>query len=432
MKFYSIKDPEQTANWRKAVLEGAPPGGGLYLPEKVPTVSEKELEGFRTLSFCELAHEILRSWTGEDFEKDMFDISAKDVFDFPVRCERVKDHWVLELFHGPSLSFKDFGARFLAASIDSALEKEGRNAVLITATSGDTGGAVAKAFAGSKRVKTFVLYPAGNISAIQEKQIITAGGKITALAIEGDFDACQYLVKKALIDEGLRSLRLTSANSINVGRLLPQTLYYIYAYLNIAKPGEKVLFSVPCGNFGNLTGGLLAKKMGFPFEFIAACNENAVATQYFKTGIFEPRPTKHTLSTAMDIGNPSNFARVLALCNYDKDSIARDVNATTSSDPETLRTMETVYKDSGYILDPHGAVAWHGMQQFLNTAVAPRGQTVVLETAHPSKFPETVKRAIGRSSPVPLILEKDLKKGGKSVPMPAGYPEFKEFLLNNC
>ena len=430
--FYSIKNPDRIVNWHNAILEGLSPDGSLYLPLEIPTVAQGEYKRLSSLSFPDLAEDILWRWLEKerkaDVSRDEFKSLVHDVFNFPVELVEQGGFCVLELFHGPSLSFKDFGARFLARALDASLEKEGKDAVLITATSGDTGGAVAKAFAGSKRVKTYVLYPAGKISNLQEKQITTVGGMVDAIALEGDFDACQSLVKRALADKEFKDILLTSANSINVGRLLPQTLYYIYTYLKISDLSEQMLFSIPCGNYGNITAGILAQKMGFPFKFVSACNENAMAPAYLKSGVFEPKPTIHTFSSAMDIGNPSNFARVLTLYNNDRDEVAKNITATETSDKETLETMSRVYKDNKYILDPHGAVSWNGLEQCEEDKITKK---VVLETAHPAKFPETVKEAIGIEAEIPRILKDDLAKEGHSKKILNSYEEFKRVIMNS-
>lgn len=426
MKFYSIKDPGKKTEWGEAILNGLSPDGGLYLPCEIPQVNPGQYDFLRGLSFEALACNILHRWIGEELDEAEFKKITKGVFDFPVEIVNIDGKNILELFHGPSLSFKDFGARFLAASLEAILEKQNKDAILITATSGDTGAAVAKAFANSNRVKTYILYPTGMISDVQEKQIATSGGNVTAISVEADFDACQRLVKKALNDENLKTFYLTSANSINIGRLLPQTTYYIYAYLKLAGNKEKLLVSVPCGNFGNLTAGLLARRMGFPLGFVAACNENAIATAYLESGRFKPHATRQTLSSAMDIGDPSNFARILALYNNDKDAFATDIKATKTTDAETLETIKNVFEEHSYILDPHGAVAWHGLTQ----AGVVGTPSIAFETAHPAKFPETVKDAINKTAQIPESLKKDLAKQIKSKKIPADYSQLIKLLKN--
>lgn len=429
MKFYSINDPEYIVGWREAILKGAAPDCGLFLPEKTPKVSLDEYDDLRALNFSDLAVNLLWRWFRDDWKGQGFASTVSGVFNFPLEYVKLGDVWIAELFHGPSLSFKDFGARFLASSLDIALEEEKRDAILVTATSGDTGGAVAKAFAESKRVSAFVLYPAGKISRLQEKQITTAGGRVRALAVEGDFDDCQKLVKTALADDKLKSLCLTSANSINVGRLIPQTLYYIHAYLKTSSKCEDAVFSVPCGNFGNLTAGLLARNMGFPFRFVAACNENKTVPEYFATGKLRPHETRHTLSNAMDVGNPSNFPRVMALFGGDRNELLRIVSCTSSTDKQTLDAIRTVAEKYDYVLDPHGAVAWLGLVEQMKKGEWKNTVKIVIETAHPSKFPETIARATGQEAIVPETLADDMNKEGRSTPLQNRYEEFKKLIL---
>ncbi len=414
MKFWSTNKKAKPVSFKEALFRGLASDGGLYMSEKFPRNSggfEKAAGFFTGLSKNTLKKII----------KDVFNFSAPLV-------ELNKNLYVQELFYGPTLSFKDFGARFMAR-VASAFLAKGESLNIITATSGDTGGAVAAGFYGLPNVKVFVLYPSGRVSDLQEKQIATWGGNVFALEVAGDFDDCQKLAKQALSDEALRTkLNLSSANSINIGRLLPQMFYYFEAQRQLRalypKPHTpNPVFVVPSGNFGNLTAGLFAKKSGLRVKnFIAAVNRNSVVPKYFKTGKLQSRKTKMTYSSAMDVGTPSNWARIAALYK-NKNEMARDIKAVSVSESETLRTMGGVYKKYGYIADPHTAVGIAAAEKIKG------GPKIVLATAHPAKFKDIVEPTIGGIVPLPATLAEVLLKRKKSIKVDADYDDLRDILL---
>jgi threonine synthase len=351
-------------------------------------------------------------------------------FDAPVR---MLNEYIgsVELWHGPSLAFKDFGARFMAALMSYLTSDEDKKITLLTATSGDTGGAVAMGFFDMPGIEVFILYPSGKVSPLQEKQFTTLGGNITVLEISGNFDDCQNLVKMAFTDEDiLKKYSLTSANSINMARLIPQTFYYFHAYKQVKHAGLPVVFSVPSGNFGNLTAGLWAKKMGLPVSrFVAATNVNKIIPDYLETGIFQTRDSIHTISHAMDVGNPSNWDRIQNLYNHDLKKIRKDVQGFWLSDEDTIKTIQKVYRQYQYICDPHGAIGYTALESLLK----PGELGLFLETAHPAKFLSTMERALGENNPaVPQTLQSLLDMPKKSVSLSVEYPHFKKYLLERA
>jgi threonine synthase len=356
---------------------------------------------------------------------------ATETFNFPVPLiplgERLQ---VLELFHGPTLAFKDFGARFMARLMGYFVQETGKRLTVIVATSGDTGSAVAQAFLGVSGIRVVILYPAGRVSDAQEKQLTTLGQNITALEVAGSFDDCQRLAKQALVDPAIaQQIAITSANSINIARLIPQSFYYIAAVAQLSASDSLPVFSVPSGNFGNLTGGLLAKRMGLGIaQFIAATNTNDVVPEFLRSGKLIPRASRHTISNAMDVGNPSNFARIVDLYDNDLQAIRRDIWGCSFSDEETLRIMHDVEQLHGYVLDPHTAVGVLGWKSFAKQN-PPTTQGIVLATAHPAKFSETVTRAIGIRPEMPERLAAYLDRPKKSIPFPNRFSDLQEFLL---
>jgi threonine synthase len=337
----------------------------------------------------------------------------------------------LELFHGPTLAFKDFGARFMSQLLSYFSSREKGEIVILVATSGDTGSAVANGFLEVPGIRVIVLYPAGKVSDIQEKQFTTLGRNITALEVEGTFDDCQALVKRAFADNDLRErMFLTSANSINIARLIPQSFYYFHAFSQLIDRTKPLVFSVPSGNFGNLTGGVLAKRMGLPVKhFIASTNVNDVVPEYLKVGKITPRPSQHTISNAMDVGNPSNFARLMNLYQNDFDQISRDMMGFAFTDAETAAAMLEVYNGHGYTLDPHGAIGYLGLKKYISDHGDVNG--VFLETAHPAKFKEVVDKAIRQEISLPAALQKFLTGKKQTIPISKDYPHLKQFLLNS-
>lgn len=422
MKFWSTNGKAKLVNFKEALFCGLAPDGGLYMPERFPRgdLFEKAL-GF----FTGLPDGVLRK-------------IIREAFNFPAPLVRLDENlYVLELFHSPTLSFKDFGARFMARTMDYFLRSSGEKMNIITATSGDTGSAVASGFYGLKNVKVFVLYPSKRISNLQEKQIATLGKNVVALEVRGDFDDCQRLAKMALADEELRKkMNLSSANSINIGRLLPQMVYYFEAQQQLqslvaSRYALNPVFVVPSGNFGNLTAGLFAKKIGLPVRsFVAAVNKNSAVPDFLETGKLKLKKTRMTYSSAMDVGVPSNWARVMALYKGDINKIKKDISVIMVSEEETMRTMKDVYEKYHYVCDPHTAV---GITAVLRDRFArPRNDKepfIVLATAHPAKFKEVVRGAIGKSMDLPQELKKVLKKNKKSVKLNVDYDKLKEVLL---
>lgn len=429
MLLYSTAD----RSWKKplshCVMEAMAPGKGLYMPETIPALDRKFWESYRQLSFPELCFELAGHWLNNAVETNALKRITETAFDFPVVLQEVsKGIYSLELWHGPSLAFKDFGARFMAGLMSYFNEKNDRPLTILVATSGDTGGAVASGFLGVPGIEVIILYPSGKVSELQEKQLTTLGQNITACEVNGSFDDCQALVKEAFLDADLtHKYRLSSANSINIARLIPQSFYYFEACRQWQGDGKWVC-SVPSGNFGNLTAGLMAKKMGLPIHhFIAATNQNHVMPDYLETGIFEPKPSVATISNAMDVGNPSNFVRLTELYHNDVNAIRADLSGYWASDTETKAEMKRVYDTSAYIMDPHGAIGHLALRRYLETH---GGSGFFLETAHPSKFIDTVEEAIGRKPDVPERLQVLMEKTKEAHWMNAGYAEFKSFLLS--
>ncbi|OHD14809.1 MAG: threonine synthase [Spirochaetes bacterium GWB1_27_13] len=430
MEYYSTEKKSPNVSFKEAIIKGLSPDRGLYMPNQIGKFNNKV---FEAKTFYETAFEVAKILLdGAINDNDLYEI-VKDSFNFPVPVKNVQGNiYVMELFCGPTAAFKDFGARFMARVLSYYLKQSNSKLTILVATSGDTGSAVAKGFYKVPNIDVVILYPKGKVSFLQEKQLTTLYENITALEVNGTFDDCQYMVKEAFVDDELnKKLTLSSANSINIGRLYPQSFYYVWAYKELKKitGAEKIICCTPSGNFGNLTGGLLAKKMGLPIEkFIAATNINDVVPEYLNTGIFNPRPSVETYSNAMDVGNPSNFARMLALYGS-KEEMQKDIIGYKVTNDQTVKTIQKVYKDYGYILDPHGAVGYHSIEQFLaeNKTDLP---IVFLETAHPAKFGDVIKDAINIDVPVPEILQDALIKEKKSIEIDNHYNTLKEFLLN--
>jgi len=432
MNFYSTNDPSHVVSLRDAVLNGLAPDGGLYMPCEIPAI-----EWDASADFHELAFRLARPFLRDELSDADIRTLVVDTLAFDVPLVRIDDRVsVLELFHGPTCAFKDFGARFMArlagrfaADLSSeavAKGEDGTTFTVLVATSGDTGSAVAAGFLNVPGIRVVILYPSGKVSDIQERQLTTMGGNVTALEIDGVFDDCQRLVKQAFVDPDLSSMNLMSANSINIARLIPQMFYYASAAKDF--PWTSVpLVSVPSGNLGNITAGLIAKRMGVPIgRFIAATNENDVVPEYLDTAIFRPRPSVATISNAMDVGNPSNFARIVALYGGDVEAIRRDVVGVRVTDGETREAMHELFASTGYVADPHGAVAYAGLRCVLGGDERARG--IFLETAHPAKFGEVVRDAIGVDVDVPERLAGYLGREKVSVRMGKGYGEFKKWL----
>ena len=425
MLFRSTRGASESVSFQKAVLDGLAPDGGLYLPEVIPSISPEFLQALPLLSFQELSLEIASQWLDKELNRKVLQNIIDTAFQFDAPLVSIEDNiYALELFHGPTFAFKDFGARFMAQVLAEFVENE---ITILVATSGDTGSAVASAFHNVDGIKVVLLFPSGKISEIQRKQMTTLGGNVRALAIEGNFDDCQQLVKQAFADSELRTqLQLSSANSINVARLLPQCFYYFRAVAQLPRKHPPI-FSVPSGNFGNLTAGVIAKQMGLPVErFIAATNVNDVVPEYLKTGKFEPRPSIQTISNAMDVGNPSNFERLQYLYENDVTKMSDEICAASFSDHKTEQCIKHTFHQTNYVLDPHGAVALLGLKKIMTAESA----GIFLETAHPAKFTETVEPAIARKIDIPDKLKSCMNSSEHAVSMKVSYEEFRSFLVS--
>jgi threonine synthase len=415
-------------NLTEAVVKGLAPDQGLYMPEKIPVLEESFFETSSEMTFQEIGYKVI----GALFSSALSDSQIKElvdhtlVFDAPL-VEVEQDVYSLELFHGPTLAFKDFGARFCSKLMSMLIAKSEQKVRVLVATSGDTGSAVANGFLGVDGVDVIILFPKGKVSELQEKQFTTLGQNITSLEVDGVFDDCQRMVKEAFLDLELNEkLLLTSANSINVARWIPQCLYYFYAFSRLPKNGKKVVFSVPSGNFGNLAAGILAQRMGLPIaHFIAATNENKVVPEFLAGEAFLAKPSVQTVSNSMDVGNPSNFPRLLALYEFDENRLKDQVSGAFYSDAATVDAIQAVRK-KGYIIDPHGAVGYLGLVDFMKANEGFQG--VFLETAHPGKFRDVVEKALDEKLILPERLAAFLDGDKKVIPMQNNFKEFKEFL----
>ncbi|MGD2134999.1 MAG: threonine synthase [Gemmatimonadales bacterium] len=388
-------------DFRTAVLEGVAPDGGLYLPEPLTPLDRDAVEQLRGDGTEAIARTLGPCLFGRALGDDALSAMAVQVHSFPIPLIRVDERcYVLELFHGPTLAFKDVGARWMAALLRRLRAPDSEPLTVLTATSGDTGGAVAQAFHGERGVRVIVLFPAGRVSTVQERQFSTLGGNVLAVAVDGSFDDCQQLAQEAFADAALVQHRLTSANSINIGRLLPQAFYYASGWAQLPADTQRLLVATPSGNFGNLTAGLIAKRLGVPIDrFVAATNVNDVVPEYLRTGTFAPRLSVRTIANAMDVGKPSNFARMLALYDGDHTAMSRDVVGSAHTDEEIRACVATVYERYHRVIDPHTAVGWLGLETAL--ADDPEATGIVLATAHPAKFADVVEPVIGTPVDVP-------------------------------
>ncbi|MEN9385275.1 MAG: Threonine synthase [Bacteroidota bacterium] len=433
MKLYSTKHESADVDLQEAIFRGLPPDNGLYMPYEIPAMPASFFESIHTLSLPEIAKAVCQNLLGDDLSVAEIEgiIDSSMTFEAPV-VPLEENVGVLELFHGPSMAFKDFGARFMAAIMSHYLLKAKREIRILVATSGDTGGAVAQGFYNTPGISVTILYPRGKVSDIQEKQLTTLGGNVTALEIDGTFDDCQRLVKEAFLDADLRSaFNLASANSINIARLIPQSFYYFAAYAALRKQGiqKSVVFSVPSGNFGNLSAGLMAYQMGLPIQaFVAACNANHPVPDYLATGKYEPKPSVETISNAMDVGAPSNFIRMQILAGTDIEKVRALVKGYFTSDETTKDIMLEVYQRTGYVMCPHTAVAYDGLKQY-EAEYGGDFYGVMLSTAHYAKFLPTVEATLGTQVEVPTRLAELLDKEKKSIPMGTDFEGFKKYLL---
>lgn len=435
MNYYSTRDERHEApvDFGKALLYGQAPDGGLYLPEKLPRLDDKIIEQFAGQSLPDIGVRVAEALVQPSLNKVDLENVVRDACNFDAPLVRLDDkRSILELFHGPTLAFKDFGARFMARAFQK-LHTSDEPIVVLAATSGDTGSAVAQGFYNVEGIEVCLLYPKGKVSRIQRKQMTTLGGNVTALEVDGTFDDCQRLVKDAFADEALRNeIQLTSANSINIGRLLPQMFYYFraYAQLDDAEKQKEPVFVVPSGNLGNLTAGLMAHKMGLPVHrFVGAVNRNDVFHTYLQSGRYEPRDSVPTLSNAMDVGRPSNLERIRGLYHDDPKKIRLDIQTSSWSDEATKETIGHVYQQKHYVLDPHGAVGWKAAEAWIGKNDSDHERSViVLETAHPAKFPETVEEVIGENVKTPQRLADCLDRPSKSKPVDSTFVGLKEVL----
>lgn len=434
MRFASRANPQAAVSFREALLTGLAPDGGLYHPVEKPDLAGLFSSFDDSTPFQEVAQRTFTKLLAPELGPEEVGRIVQRAFSFSPALRRLDDSIVLlELFHGPTCAFKDFGAQFMAAAMEELLGRGEKRIQILVATSGDTGSAVAQAFFRRRNIDVVILYPSGRVSDLQEKQLTTLGGNVHALEIAGSFDDCQRLVKEAFQDGRLRSrLRLTSANSINVGRLLPQSLYYAFAVAHgrLLGPGQP-LVCVPSGNFGNLTAGVYAWHWGLPVRgFIAATNVNDVVPRYLETGRFDPRPSSMTLSNAMDVGNPSNFERLEEIFRRDWRDMAAEIRGVSIDDRQTLETIRDLHSTRGIFVDPHTAVGCAAAKSVLKASKGSNGQIVVLSTAHPGKFSETVKRATGSAPELPERLAACLSRPKLATPLGKTFPELSEFLLD--
>jgi threonine synthase len=425
MECYSTNNLLYKESIRKAILQGLAPDKGLFMPSSLPQLPQSFFDRLPSLSLPEIAYEVSANFFKDEIAADDLKALVNDAFDFEIPLRQLdEDIHVLELFHGPTLAFKDVGARFMSRVMARFNKQE---LIVLAATSGDTGSAVASGFYDVPGIQVVILYPSGKVSEIQEKQLTTYGKNIHALEVQGAFDDCQAMVKKAFNDESLQKLNLTTANSINLARLIPQSFYYFYAMAQLGAPKQGAQFSVPSGNFGNITAGMFAKRMGLPVtRFIAATNVNDIVPAYLQSGLYKARPSVKTISNAMDVGDPSNFARILALYEQQHMNICGEVEGYSFTDAETVEAMQTLHRDYQYVADPHSAIAYAGLKKYQQDSP---GTGVFLATAHPAKFLDVVEEAIGEPVAIPEKLEEVMKKPKKAELVPNDYQKLRDFVL---
>ncbi|MCB0373020.1 MAG: threonine synthase [Muricauda sp.] len=429
MKFYSINNPTIQTSFKNAVIAGIAPDKGLYFPESITPLPADFFENIEQFSNQEIAFKAIHQFVNEDIpDEALKEIIANTLdFDFPV-VQIEENVATLELFHGPTMAFKDVGARFMANCLGYFSKGEKQDVTVLVATSGDTGGAVANGFLGVDGVSVVILYPSGKVSEIQEKQLTTLGQNIEAMEVDGTFDDCQRMVKTAFLDREITDhKKLTSANSINVARWLPQMFYFLFAYKHAKSKGKELVFSVPSGNFGNICAGMVAQRLGMPCkQFIASTNVNDVVPKFMENGIYEPLPSKATISNAMDVGDPSNFVRIRHLYQDDFALLKEHLSSFSFSDEDTRTAMKAVHAQTKYVMDPHGAVGYLGLKKYQDSE--PNTYGIFLETAHPVKFLDVVENSLGLSPEIPPQIKKVMGKEKKSVPI-SSYDDLKHFLL---
>ncbi len=430
MNYYSLNKTAPNSSFKDAVIKGLAPDKGLYFPESITALPRSFFDKIDVLSYEDIAFECIKQFVSPDIPESILKKIIEDTlsFDFPI-VEINKDISTLELFHGPTMAFKDVGARFMARCLEYFNEEKTNEVTVLVATSGDTGGAVANGFLGVKGVNVVILYPSGKVSDIQEKQLTTLKKNITALEVDGVFDDCQDMVKRAFLDEKLTSkMQLTSANSINVARWLPQMFYFFFAYKQLHKTHKNIVFSVPSGNFGNICAGMMAQQLGLPIHhFIASNNENNVVTEYLTTQLYQPKPSIQTISNAMDVGNPSNFIRIQEIYKNDFEALKKNLSSYSFSDEETREALKELYNESSYIADPHGAVGYLGCKEYLRSNQD--AHCVFLETAHPTKFLDVVEDVIRENIDLPPQIAAVMDKKKRSIHI-SSYNELRDFLLS--
>ena len=430
MKYYSTNRQSPIVDFKQATIAGQAPDKGLYFPETIPQVDAAMIKNITSYSNEEIAFRVIKPYTGNTIaDEQLFQIVSETV-NFPIPLVKVNDTISsLELYHGPTLAFKDVGARFMSRCLEHFVKNNSGAVTVLVATSGDTGGAVANGFYGVEGVEVVILYPSGKVSPVQEKQLTTLGKNIKALEVDGTFDDCQKMVKQAFMDKDINDkLFLTSANSINVARWLPQQFYYFFAYKQWADKNNPPVISVPSGNFGNICAGILAMQSGLPVQhFIAASNANDIVTEYLLSQKLIPKQAVATLSNAMDVGNPSNFVRILEIFRHQFPALKSKLSSYSITDEETIATIKTVYEKENYVLDPHGAVGFLSLERYLQSH--PRQKGIVLETAHPVKFPDAVESCIGKPIDIPVSVQTIMKKEKMSILIKADYGQLKEYLL---
>jgi len=429
MRFYSLQNPNHKVSFKEAVIAGIAPDRGLYFPETIKPIDSGFSSSLTKLSNREIAFKAIHQFVGDEIAETELKKILAEVLDFDFPVIEIEEHIAtLELFHGPTMAFKDVGARFMAKCLGYFSKGEKEEVTVLVATSGDTGGAVANGFLGVEGVKVVILYPSGKVSEIQEKQLTTLGQNITALEVDGTFDDCQKMVKTAFLDgEITRQRKLTSANSINVARWLPQLFYFLFAYKQAESKGKEIVFSVPSGNFGNICAGMVAQKLGMPVKhFIAATNVNDTVPKFMNTREYHPKASQATISNAMDVGDPSNFVRIQNLYDNDFDMLSKNFSSYSFTDSETEDAMKSVYKKTGYLMDPHGAVGYLGLKKYQEQN--PNTFGIFLETAHPIKFLPIVQKTLGLTPDIPSQIKKVMGKQKEAIAI-SDYTELKSFLL---
>jgi threonine synthase len=439
MLYYSTNNAKNRVSLKKAVLKGLADDKGLFMPATLPSLPKNFIQNIRNYSFQDISFEVAKAFFADDIPYKDLQAIISDAINFETPLVQLDDEtFVLELWHGPTLAFKDVGARFMARLLGHFSKKASQETNILVATSGDTGSAVANGFFNVPGIHVTILYPKGGVSTIQEQQLTTLGNNITAIEIEGTFDDCQRLVKSAFTDSDINArLTLTSANSINIARLIPQSFYYFYAYAQLKDKVRPVIFSVPCGNFGNLTAGLLTTRMGLPVHrFIASTNVNQVFPEYLDSGNYKPRPSIPTISNAMDVGDPSNFHRMLELYDHSVEKMRNEISSYSFDDDQTRETIKEIHSNFQYIIDPHGAVGYLGLNAYLEELKAKEKKkkttfnSIILETAHPSKFFDTVKETLNIDMVIPERLEKCLKKEKNAVTLSKEFEDLKSYLMS--